>query len=112
MKAVRAAICFAVTKYSILIEVHDPLMKHLIIELVKSQLLIVLMVVNQVYFLAIHRYTAESQIFTILVEPVYCFLIELTAGWRDFLPFELSPNFVLITQLVNSQFEAFSIIGF
>lgn len=108
VQSITQPILLEITKDGVFIEVLNPVVEHLVIEFVKAELLIAIVVVHQINLLVVYYNTPEAKLVALGHKPVNKLFIEFEARGRDFLPFKFPPYLVLIPEGMDRSFEVFS----
>ena len=69
MQPVPKTVAFKVAKDTVSIKRVNPVMEHLVVEFVKTQLLVALMKMDQVNLLMVDGNATKSQVFTLFMKP-------------------------------------------
>jgi hypothetical protein len=94
----------------VVIKICNPMMEKLIVEFIKTQLLIILMVLDKIYFFLINHDTPKSKTLPLTPEPTDQILIKGEPGVRNLLPFKFRAYFVLFSQGMDTRLKTLSVL--
>lgn len=72
------------------------MVKELIVELVKSKLLIIGVKLRQFNYVSINSNASESQTFSLLEKQLHQVAVEFETRWRNSIPIEFTSHFVFV----------------
>ena len=101
MEPVRLSIQLEVTEDRVVVEVQNPVLEHLVIELIEPKFLVVVVVERQIDLRLVYCNATEPNPVSHGHEPFDQFQVESATRRSDFSPLEFASHTVLVAQAVN-----------
>jgi hypothetical protein len=107
-RVLRLHLGYEVAENCVLVEVHDPVVQHLVIELIKPEFAIVAVKLQQIDLFVLNGNAPEPHRISAINVPIHKGFVEVQPGRRNLLPFEFPPNLKAVAKFVNFSFELFA----
>jgi len=108
VQTIPSPIALKITKHHVLVEVCNPMMEHLIVELIKTQFLIAVVIFDQIDLIVLYRNATKPQLVTLFSEPFDEFHVKRDLRGGYFVPLELTTDAMMVAQFVYALLESSS----